>query len=68
MDDRGNLFYVDEKSKTKTNMETGKTLKLNSKDSIKLTEIPEKYVEQLKAMNRKERRVWLNDYKNGRIE
>jgi hypothetical protein len=75
MDDRGNIYELDEKKKIAKNIETGKeipfkqvdasgkSIRLSANKKINLTEIPADQVEKLKAMNRKERRAWLAEYR-----
>lgn len=64
MDSKGNIYdQVDRENKTARNVETGKTIKLTSTKSVDLTELPPDKVEMLRAMNRKDRRAWLAQYR-----
>lgn len=63
MDSKGNIYDVDQEKKTAKNLDTGKTIKLTSTKSMDLTALPPEHVENLKAMNRKDRRAWLSQYK-----
>lgn len=63
MDSKGNIYDVDQEKKTAKNIESGKTIKLTSTKSMDLTALPPEHVEKLKAMNRKDRRLWLAQYK-----
>lgn len=65
MDDRGNIYMVDEKKKEAKNIETGKVTKLTDSFSQKLLRIPDdKYHEVALLKNRKERREWYKKNKD----
>lgn len=64
MDDRGRIYEVDEESKTKKNVDTGKTTELKAGWEREMTMLPPDQIEMLKGLNRKARREWLKRFKS----
>ena len=62
MNNQGHIFEVDEEKQLIKDMK-GKFEQATKEKIASLTKIPEEFVEKVKAMNRKERRAWLKEYK-----